>query len=73
MKHNLFHDFLRDGDSIVYKQNKHRIMLKYQSNIVSKPAPGMQGCTMTKNKHLTSLKAVRLISLLHCRIYVLPE
>ena len=30
-------------------------MLKYQSNIASKPATGMQGNTMTKNKHLTSL------------------
>ena len=28
-----------------------------KSNVASKPAPAMQGCTMTKNKHLTSLKA----------------
>ena len=46
--------------------NKHRILLKCQSNIASKQAPGMHGCTMTENKHLTTLKAAELRSLVHC-------
>ena len=46
------------------KASYHTI-LKYQSNIASKPATGMQRYTMTKNLHLTSLKAVELGSLVH--------
>ena len=41
-------------------------MLECQSSVASKPAPAVQRCTMTKNKHLTSLKAAGLQSLLHC-------
>ena len=40
------------------KQRKHRIMLKCQSNIASKPATGMQGYTVIKNKYLTSIEVV---------------
>ena len=69
MKLNLLHDLLHGVDYTMCKQRKHRIMLKCQSNIDSKPATGMQGYTMTKNKHLTSLKAVELRSLVHYGIY----
>ena len=54
------HDLLHGVDSTICKQRKHRIMFKCQSNIASKPANGMQGYSMTKNKHLASLKAVKL-------------
>ena len=63
MKPNFLHDLLHGVDSTMCKQGKHRIMLKCQSNIAPKPATGMQGYTMTKNKHLTSLKAVKLRAL----------
>ena len=46
-----------------------KISVKYCS---SKPALGMQGCSVIKNKHLTSLKAVELRSLrslVHYGIY----
>ena len=69
MKPNLLHDLLHDVDSIMCKQTKHHVMLKCQSNVASKPALGMQGCTTTKDTHLTSLKAVGLRSLLHCEVY----
>ena len=35
-------------------------MLTCQSNIASNPAPGMQGYTVTNEKHLTSIKAVEV-------------
>ena len=52
MNPNLLHDLLH---GVMCKQRKCCITMKCQFNIASKPAPGMQGCTMTKNKHLTSL------------------
>ena len=66
---NLLQDLLHGVDSTMCKQRKHRIMLKCKSHIASKPAAGMQGYTMTKNKHLMSLKAVELRSLVHYGIY----
>ena len=36
----------------VTQQYANKEMRKCQSNIASKPATGMQGYTMTKNKHL---------------------
>ena len=69
MKLNLVRDLLYDVDSLMCKHRKHRIMLKCQSNIASKPAIGMQGYTMTKNKHLASFKDVELISLVHYGIF----
>ena len=63
------HDLLHDVDSEMCKQRKHRIMLKCQSNIASNPAAGMQGCTVIKNKHLTSHKTVEMRSLVHYKIY----
>ena len=51
------------------KQRKHRVVLKCQSNIASRPATEMQGYTMTKNKYLTSLKASELRSLVYYGIY----
>ena len=69
MKHNLIHYLIHGVDSTMCKQRKHRIMLKCKSNSASKPVPGMQGCTMTKNTHLLSLKAVELRSLVHYGIY----
>ena len=47
------------------KQGKHPIMLKCWSNFASKLASGMQGYSMTKNKHLMSLRAIKLRSLVH--------
>ena len=69
MKPNLLHDLLCGVDSTMCNQRKHRIMLKGKSNNASKPATGMQGYTMIKNTHLTSLKAVELRSLVHYGIY----
>ena len=37
-------------------------------NIASKPATGTQSYTLTKNKHLKSLKAVKLGLLVHVRV-----
>ena len=37
-------------------QRTHRIMLKFQPNIASKLATGIQGYTMTKYKHLQSVE-----------------
>ena len=65
MKSNLLVDLLHGLGSTMCKQRKHGIMLKCQSNIVSKPASEMQGYTMTKNKHLMSLKAFKLRSFVH--------
>ena len=59
-KPNLLHYWLHSVDITMWEQKKHPSILKYQSNIGSKPATGMQGLTITKNKHLTSLKAVKL-------------
>ena len=41
---------------------------KYQSDIASKPATGTQRCTLTKSKHLASVKAVKFGSLVHVRV-----
>ena len=43
-----------------------------QSNIASKPATGMQVYTMTKNKNLTSLKAVELGVVGACMGFIEP-
>ena len=69
MKLNLLHDLFHCVDSTMCKQRKHPIMLKYHSNSASIPATGIQGYTMTKNNHLTSLKVVELRSLVHYGIY----
>ena len=69
MDPNLHHDWLHGVDSTMCKQRKYCIMLKCQSNIASKTAAGLQRYTMTKNKLLTSIKAVELRSLVHYRIY----
>ena len=69
MKPNLLHDLLYGVGYTMCKQRKHRIMLKRWSNVASKSATVMQGYTMTKNKHLTSLNCVELRSLVHYGIY----
>ena len=58
MKPNFLHDLLHCVNSTMFKQRKHRTMLKCQSNIASKPATGMHGYRLAENTHLTSLKAV---------------
>ena len=50
---------------MMYKQRKHRIMLKYQSNIASKPATGMQGYTVTKKAfNVTESRRVEVVGAL---------
>ena len=63
-KSNLLHGWSHDVDLKMCELSKH---LRYQSNIASKPSIGMQSYTLTKNKHLMSLKAVELRSLVHVR------
>ena len=53
-------DLLHGVDFTVCKQSKQCFMLKCQSNIASKPVTGMQRYTISKKKHLTSLKVVRV-------------
>ena len=64
-KPNLLSDWSHGVDLTKCKQKKRSSILKYKSNIASKPATGMQSYTLTKSKHLTSLKAVELGSLEH--------
>ena len=66
---NFFPELLHGVNSTMCKQRKQCIMQTCQSNIASKTATGLQGYTMTKNKHLTSLKAVELRLLVHYVIY----
>ena len=51
---NLLSDWSYGVDLTMCRQKKRASILKYQSNIASKPAPGMQSYIMAKNKHLPS-------------------
>ena len=57
---NILHDWSHDVDLTMCKQKKRPSVLKYQSDIASKPASETQSFTLTKNRHLTSLKAFEL-------------
>ena len=52
------HDWSHGVALTVCKYKIRPSILKHQSNIATKPATGMQRYTLTKNKHLTSLKAI---------------
>ena len=68
-KSNILHDLSHGVDLAMCKQTKRPSVIIYQSNIASKPATGTpQSYTLTKNRHLTSLKAVELGSLVHVRV-----
>ena len=66
-KPSLLHDWLHGVDSTMCKYKKRPSMLKYQSNIASNPATGMQSFALTKINITTPLKAVELGSLVHVR------
>lgn len=61
------HEWQHGVEFTICNQKKYPTILKYQSNIASRPATGTQGYTMVNDKHLTSLESVRLGSSVHER------